>query len=168
MGLDIKFIPEYKKNGPTDDWSYFNVSEGHEVYKLLKNRDYQIFALFGPKWDNEYKHYPTLPFLHDLPKQTEERFLINTFKYKYQSYSTRDVLENIEKYDISEEFALYYDPLSNAFVSTVYIDEAIAFDYDQIAVDGMTWRYLLDDWWFPIIEYFKKVGVEQVHISFGF
>lgn len=30
------------------------------------------------------------------------------------------------------------------------------------------WTYLLDDWWFPIIEYFKEVGVEQVHISFGY
>jgi hypothetical protein len=32
----------------------------------------------------------------------------------------------------------------------------------------MTWRFLLDDWWFTIIEYFKEVGVEQVHISFGY
>lgn len=168
MGLDIEFIPEYKKDGPDDDWTYFKVPEEHEVYNLMRNRDYQLFALFGPKWKDEYKHYPALPFLHNLPIQTEERFLLNKFKYKYQTHSMRDVLENIEKYDISEEFALYYDPSYRAFASTVYIDEALAFDYDQIAVDGMTWRYLLDDWWFTIIEYFKEVGVEQVHISFGY
>ena len=137
MGLDIEFIPEYKKDGPDDDWTYFKVPEEHDVYNLMRNRDYQLFALFGPKWKDEYKHYPTLPFLHNLPLQTEERFLLNKFKYKYQTRSMRDVLENIEKYDISEEFALYYDPSYRAFASTVYIDEALAFDYDQIAVDDM-------------------------------
>lgn len=166
MGLDIKWIPEYK-NTASGDWLFFNVPEDHPIKSRMSNRDYQVFSLLGPKWKDEYKDYPTLPLLRDLPVQTLDRFESNTFKHKYTSFSMTDVYRNIELYDCSEEFALHYNPMNSMFNSTIYIDEALAFDYNQLAVNDLTWNDLLKDWWIPIMEYFKSVGVSQVHISFG-
>lgn len=156
MGLDITFWAEFRYEG---DLHLLNISKEEDIRSVMRNRCYETFALFGPKWRDDYKHYPTLPFLHDLePCEDDYPFGRMLYNNEYDK----------NKYAISRDFAIEYDPHGDGFLSKVIIAEALAFDYDQIAVDGLTWRDILDDWWFLILDYFKNEQIEHVFITFGF